>query len=463
MMDPTNFPSSLAEPPRLASFPYGEDLLQFIWEQQLFAREVLRTVEGDALEIVKPGRLQPDSGPDFHDGRIRLDDQLLVGNIEIHVRASEWFLHRHHEDPAYDNVILHVVHTHDMDVRTSKGGRVPTLVLGDRIGTDSLAAYDQLMRNKTWVPCANSIARVDRQRIHLWLERVLVERLERKTADVEALYKHLGNDETEAFHQHLAMGFGFKVNAEPFGQLARTLPLKILLKYRDDPFRTEALVLGQAGLLQVDFVDEHPRTLQEEFKAMAALHNLKPLSPSIWKFGRLRPANFPTVRLVQFAGLFTQLDGSFGRLLEQDRVAELYSMFDVEAGGYWRDHWVLDKASEPTAKRLGRTAAELLIINVVVPFLFAMGRVRGKEEVVERALHLLEQLPAEANVITRGWERLGVLVPGQARYYNAGRSQALIELKNLYCGQRRCLHCVIGAELLKRPSLSSAGATASKG
>ncbi len=443
-MAPTTFPSTLAEPPRLASFPHGEDLLQFIWEQQLFAREALRTVEGHALEIVKPGRLQSNSGPDFHDGRVRFDDQLLVGNIEIHVRASEWFAHRHHEDPAYDNVILHVVHTHDMDVRTSKGGRVPTLAIGERISGSSLAAYEQLMRNKAWVPCANSIAQVDRQRIGFWLEHLLVERLERKTTEVEALFKHLGNDEAETFYQQLAGGFGFKVNAEPFGQLARTLPLKTLLKYRDDPFRTEALVLGQAGLLQVDFVDAHPRALQEEFKAMAVLHDLRTLSPAIWKFGRLRPANFPTVRLVQFARLFTHLDGAFGKLLECDRTAELFPLFDVEAEGYWRDHWTLDTPSDPTPKRLGRTAAELLIINVVVPFLFAMGRVRGKEELVERALGLLEQLPAEANVITRGWEKLGIPTT------TAARSQALIELKNGYCGQRRCLHCVIGAELLKR-------------
>ncbi|MEO8066783.1 MAG: DUF2851 family protein [Flavobacteriales bacterium] len=443
-MDTPDFPSALAEPTRLPSFPYGEDLLQFIWEQQLFLRAALRTVEGDALEIVKPGLLQPNSGPDFHDGRIRIDGQLLVGNIEIHVRASEWFLHRHHEDPAYDNVILHVVHTHDMDVRTSKGGRIPTLVLGDRISSESLSAYEQLMRNKTWVPCANSIVRVDRQRIDLWLERVLVERLERKTTEVEVLFKTLGNDEAEAFHHHLAMGFGFKVNAEPFGQLARTLPLKTLLKYRDDPFRTEALVLGQAGLLQVDFIDQHPRALQVEYNALAMLHGLKPLSPAIWKFGRLRPANFPTMRLVQFARLFAKLDGAFGRLLEQDEVGALFPLLDVEADGYWKDHWLLDKASDPLPKRLGRTAAELLIINVLVPFLFAMGRLRGREELSERALGLLEQLPAESNLVVRGWQKLGI---GAG---TAARSQALIELKNLYCGQRRCLHCVIGAELLKR-------------
>lgn len=442
-MDPTYFPSALADPPRLPSFPHGEDLLQFIWEQQLYARQALRTVEGDALEIVKPGLLQPNSGPDFHDGRIRIAGQLLVGNIEIHVRASEWFLHRHHEDPAYDNVILHVVHTYDMDVRTSKGGRIPTLVLGDRISSASLAAYEQLMHNKTWVPCANGIERVDRQRIDLWLERVLVERLERKTAEVEALFMRLGNDEAETFHHHLAMGFGFKVNAEPFGQLARTLPLKTLLKYRDDPFRTEALVLGQAGLLQVDLIDQHPRALQVEYGALAVLHGLRPLSPAIWKFGRLRPANFPTIRLVQFARLFATLDGAFGRLLEHDQVGGLFALMDVEADGYWKDHWLLDKASDAQSKRLGRTAAQLLIINVVVPFLFAMGRLRGREDLTDRALGLLAQLPAESNLVTRGWEKLGVGAN------TAARSQALVELKNLYCGQRRCLHCVIGAELLK--------------
>lgn len=441
----TNSPS-LAEPPRLPDFPHGEDLLQFIWEQQLFARQDLATVEGHALEVVKPGRLQPNSGPDFHDGRIRLDDQLFAGNIEIHVRASEWFLHRHHEDPAYDNVILHVVHTHDMDVRTSKGGRVPTLVLGERISKGSLVAYERLMHTKAWVPCAGSIGSVDPARIDFWLERLLIERLERKTKDVELLLARCGGDEAEAFHQQLATGFGFKVNADPFAQLARALPLKVLLKYRDDALRTEALVLGTAGLLQVDFVDEHPRRLQEEFRSMAALHGLRPLSPAIWKFGRLRPANFPTVRLVQFARLFARLDGAFGRLLEPDRAADLIALLEVEADGYWYDHWLLDKAAKPEPKRLGHTAAELLVINVIVPFLFAVGRLHGKPELADQALDLLEQLPPEANTIVQGWEGLGIL----AR--NAARTQPLLELKNEYCGQRRCLHCVIGTELLKRPA-----------
>ncbi|QQR85657.1 MAG: DUF2851 family protein [Flavobacteriales bacterium] len=437
---------SLAEPPRLPDFPHGEDLLQFIWEQQLFARHDLATVEGNSVEVVKPGRLQPNSGPDFHDGRIRLDDQLFAGNIEVHVRASEWFLHRHHEDPAYDNVILHVVHTHDMDVRTSKGGRVPTLVLGDRISKWSLAAYERLMHTKAWVPCAGSIGAVDPARIDFWLERLLIERLERKTKDVEQVIARCRGDEAEAFHQHLAAGFGFKVNAEPFAQLARALPLKVLLKYRDNALRTEALVLGTAGLLQVDFVDEHPRRIQEEFTALAVLHGLRPLSPAIWKFGRLRPANFPTVRLVQFARLFSKLDGVFGRLLEQERAADLIPLLEVEADGYWHDHWLLDKTAKPEPKRLGSTAAELLVINVIVPFLFAVGRLHGKPELADRALGLLDQLPPEANTIIEGWESLGI------RARSAARTQPLLELKNEYCGQRRCLHCVIGTELLKRPA-----------
>lgn len=437
---------SLAEPPRLPDFPHGEDLLQFIWEQQLFARQELRTVEGHAVEVVKAGRLQTNAGPDFHDGRIRFDGQLFAGNIEVHVRASEWFLHKHHEDPAYDNVILHVVHTHDMDVRTSKGGRVPTLVLGGRLSKERLTAYERLMHTKAWVPCANTIGTVDPTRIDLWLERLLIERLERKTKEVEQLIVRCGGDEAEAFHQHLAAGFGFKVNADPFAQLARALPLKVLLKHRDDALRTEALVLGTAGFLQVDFVDEHPRLLQEEFKALAALHGLKPLSPAIWKFGRLRPANFPTVRLVQFARLFSKLDGAFDRLLEQERAADLVALLEVEADGYWRDHWLLDKAARPEPKRLGRTASELLVINVIVPFLFAVGRRHGKPELADQALGLLGQLPPETNSVVGGWESLGV----HAR--NAARTQPLLELKNEYCGQRRCLHCVIGTELLKRPS-----------
>ncbi|MEO8589993.1 MAG: DUF2851 family protein [Flavobacteriales bacterium] len=426
-------------------FPYGEDLLQFIWESQLFDRGGLQTTDGRSIEVLNPGRVQRNSGPDLCEALIRIDDQLWAGNVEVHLRSSEWNAHGHQGDPAYDNVVLHVVYQHDRDVRTTKGVLPPTLELMSRVPLGSVAIHRDLMLNQSWVPCAGSVHHVDPRLIEGWLGRVLLERLDRKAAEVEAMFHQLGNDPRETFYHLLLRGFGLNVNADPFGMLAVALPLRILEKYRDDPFRTEALLFGQAGLLRTDFVDDHPRRLQEEHRLLAQLHGLRPAPLSAWKFGRIRPANFPTIRIAQLAQLIARSDGAFGSLLDQDDPLALCATLDVEAGGYWHDHYQFDRIAMPSIKRLGRSAAEGIIINTIVPYLFAMKRLRGDTALAERALRFLGALPAERNSISKAWERIGV----QAGC--AAHSQALLELKNAYCGQRRCLSCVIGAALLKHP------------
>ena len=425
-------------------FPHREELLQFIWEQQLFQRKDLKTTDGEMIEVIKPGRLHKNSGPDLQDGQVRIGGQLWVGNIEIHVKSSEWFAHGHETDAAYNSVVLHVVFEHDVDIRTKAGARIPTLELKDRIQPERIAAYQELMHTKAWIPCASQFAMADHSRMPMWLERVLIERLERKCGEVETLYKQLGNDANETFWHVLARGFGLKTNAEPFGMLARALPLKILLKYRDDLFRLEALLFGQAGLLQVDFLDEYPRQLQEEHRILAALHELKPAPVAAWSFGRLRPPNFPTIRLAQLAQLIAKSDGAFSQLLEHDDPASILVQLEVEATGYWSNHYRFDQAADLAPKRLGRSSAEILIINTLVPYLFAMGRARGTEDLQDRALKLLELLPPEHNAILAGWAQLGL------RADTAARSQALIELKNTFCDRRRCLCCAIGTGLLSQ-------------
>lgn len=427
-------------------FPYGEDLLQFIWGSGLYDAKGLSTTDGRVVEVIRPGRIQRNSGPDLHDALLRIDGQLWAGNVEVHVRSSEWNAHGHQHDPAYNNVVLHVVYAYDSDVRTANGHVPPTLQLMDRVRQESIGRHQDLMRSRSWVPCASSIDRVDRGRIGPWLDRVLVDRLERKTAVVEALYRSLGNDPLETFHHLLLRGFGAQVNNEAFAMLAHALPWRTVMKYRDDPFRVEALLFGQAGLLNGDAVDAHPRQLQEDYRALARLHGLVPAPTAAWKFGRLRPANFPTVRLGQLARLISAAEDGFSDLLEHDTTEPLLQALMVEAGDYWTTHYVFDRLSPARPKRLGRAAAGGLIINTVVPYLFAMGRVRGRQVLVDRALRLLEDLPPERNSITEGWAALGVENP------SAARSQALLELKNSLCGQRRCLFCVIGTELLKAPT-----------
>lgn len=425
------------------TFPYGEHLLQFLWERRLFDARSFHTTEGHLLEILDPGTIQTNSGPDLANARIRINGQLWAGTVEVHVRASDWDRHGHQHDPAYNNVILHVVHTYDIAISTVNGGSPPTVELGGRIDKERVLLHLDLMKNRERVPCAKHINTVDRARIGPWLDRVLLERLEQKSASVEALYKELGGDPVETFYHMLLRGFGFKVNAEPFSMLAHALPLRTLLKYRDDPFRTEALLFGQAGLLRTDFIDDHPRNLQVEHRVLGQLHELRPAPLAAWKFGRMRPSNFPTIRIAQFAALVTRLDGHFSALLNHDDPAPLFDILDIEASEYWNTHFRFDALGKKDIKRLGRSSAERLIANVLVPYLFAMGDLLGRSNYAERALYLLESLPPEQNKITDMWVALGVENP------SAARSQALMELKNSYCGQRQCLSCVIGAELLK--------------
>ncbi len=425
------------------TFPYGEDLMQFIWEQRLFEQHALRTTDGRPVEVLRPGRIQRDSGPDLVDAQLRIDGQLWAGTVEVHLRSSEWNAHGHTRDPAYDNVVLHVVYEHDTEVRTMSGHQLPTVELFPRISSDSVALYHSLMRGQGFVPCAHRISTVDQSRLGPWLERVLIERLERKTQEVDALYQQLGRDAAETLYHLLARAFGSKVNAEPFGMLAHALPLRVVLKYRDDALRTEALLFGQAGLLQVDLVDEHARRLQEEHRLLAQLHGLRPAPVAAWKFGRIRPMNFPTVRIAQFAQLLMRCDGDLSQLLGTGDLQALFDLLDVQAGAYWQDRYRFDVPSPVASKRLGRTAAEHILINAVVPVLFAMGRWQGREELGERALRFLEQLPAERNSLLAGWEALGIGAD------TAARGQALLELKNQYCAPRRCLSCGVGNQLLK--------------
>jgi hypothetical protein len=424
-------------------FPYGEDLLQFIWASRSFDQHALRTTDGLPLDVLQPGRIQGNSGPDLLDAQVRIGGQLWAGTVEVHLRSSEWNAHGHQFDPAYENVVLHVVYEHDAEVRTLSGKTLPTVELLPRISTQSIALHHSLMTSRSSVPCAPQLHRADPGRVGPWLERVLVERLERKTLHVEELYHRLGSDAAATLYHLLLQGFGMKVNADPFGMLAHALPLNTLLKYRDDPLRTEALLFGQAGLLQVDMVDDHPRWLQQEHRLLAHMLNLRPAPVAAWKFGRMRPVNFPTVRIAQFAQLFMRLDGDLGRLLREDDLAALRSSLDTAAVGYWQDHHVFDRPSKPAPKTFGRTAADHVIINAVVPVLFALGRLQGRQEQVERAMALLEQLPPETNTVLGTWSQLGL------KAHNAARGQALLEQFTTYCAARRCLSCGIGNVLLK--------------
>jgi len=426
------------------AFPYGEHLLQFIWERQLFQADGLATTDGVPVDVLAPGRIHGLSGPDLIDARVRIGPRTWAGAVEVHVRSCEWTRHGHQHDPAYNTVILHVVHTHDQEIRTQDGSVPPTVELAGRIDEELVRGYQRLMGNADRKPCDGRIDGVDPARVAMWLERLLVQRLERKVAVVQEVYRATGGDPRETFYRLLLQGMGGPANAEGFALLAASLPLKVLLKYRDDPFRLEALLLGQAGFLASDLIDEHPRRLQEEHRLLARLHDLRPLSSAVWKFGRSRPSAFPTVRLAEAAQLLHRADELFAILSEPKDIAAMRRSLIVQASAYWDTHHTIDSPTAPSSKRTGRAFADTLVINSIVPCLFAMGRLRGDRASEERALDLLAALPPEQNTVLANWARVG-LVAG-----NAAQGQALLELERVYCGPRRCLSCAIGNQLLGR-------------
>ncbi|MEO6037512.1 MAG: DUF2851 family protein [Saprospiraceae bacterium] len=421
-----------------------ESFLHFLWRWRRFDAQNLLTTQGQTLEILQPGEHNTHAGPDFFNARIRIGDTLWAGNVEIHLQASEWLAHKHQEDPAYDNVVLHVVLEEDQPVfRSGDGSRLPCLLLQGRIPPKLLTTYQRLEHERAWIPCASFFAATpDIIRLN-WLDRMLVERLEQKTATITELLIATENHWEVAFYRLLARNFGLKVNAEPFEALARLLPLQVLAKHKNSRLQLEALLFGQAGLLGGPFQEAYPQTLAREYRHLAHKYALTPLVASQWKFLRLRPANFPTVRLAQFAALVHQSAHLFSQVLATDGLRSLENLFTAQPADYWRSHYQFGKESRPNSKTLGRDFVQLLIINTVVPVLFHYGRSKGDGEMQTRALRLLEELPAEKNAVLEDWAALGI------RAHQAYQSQALLHLKTRYCDAKRCLECGIGNYILK--------------
>jgi len=425
------------------AFPHGEELLQFVWEARLFDGSGLLTTDGLAVEVINPGRVQHDAGPDLRDARLRIDGQEWAGTVEVHVRSSEWDRHGHQHDPAYDNVVLHVVHTADAEVRTLSGRRLPQVALAPRLDPAALARHADVMRARDAMPCAPHIAAGNRSQFDAWLGPVLEERLRRRTRDAAAMHTLLGGDASALAWHLLCRAFGQRANAEGFAMLAQALPWRVLRRVRDDAFRVEALVLGQAGLLEGPFADAHPRLLQAEHRAMVRLHGLRAIPSVAWTFGRLRPGAFPTVRLAQLAALVHALPAEPAALAATRDIALLRRQLTAAPSAYWGTHYRFDRASPQRSKALSGTMLDQLVVNAVVPLLLVLGRVRGDGGLHDRAIAWLDQLPAERNARLDAWQRLGI-IPG-----TAARGQALLELGRAYCAQRRCLSCGFGQHLFR--------------
>lgn len=419
-----------------------EALLHYIWQFQYFNKQGLCTEQGEPLTILYQGKHNTHQGPDFTDAKIAIGSTTWAGNIELHVQSSDWLKHQHSSDENYANIILHVVWQHDAEVKTNNGTALPTLELQSRVPKVLLARFEELMQRKAFVPCASYLPAVDEMKWLAWKERLAIERLQRKSTVVLECLNAANNHWEEVFWWLLARNFGMKVNAEIFEAIAKSLSVNILAKHKNQIHQLEALLIGQAGLLDADFDEDYPVLLKREYEFLRKKYQLS--QPSVKPhFLRMRPANFPTVRLAQLAMLVHQSSHLFSMIKESTALTAVKDLLNVTANDYWHYHYLLDIPSEYKPKDLGKQMIDNIIINTVVPVLFAYGIYHSNEALKDKALQWLSELAPEKNSITNNWTALNVTNK------NALEGQALLELKNNYCDARRCLECAVGNKILK--------------
>ncbi|GAC1370344.1 MAG: DUF2851 family protein [Hymenobacter sp.] len=428
-----------------------EEFLHYIWQHQYFNKAGLCTADGEEIQVLRPGHRNADAGPDFLNARLRLGDVEWNGAVEIHLRASDWARHCHQTDAKYDQVVLHVVGRYDADVARTNGSRIPVLALDGRLDPELLARYRALAEAPTAaaaLPCAPLLGLVPEITKTMMTERALLERVERKAAALGGLHQVLGQDwEATAYHALMA-AFGFQKNSEPLARLAKAVPLAVLRRHRHDPHQLEALLFGQAGLLaenEETAPDEYIRDLRQEYEFLRHKYALgaAALESHEWNYLRLRPANFPAVRLGQLVGLLHARPALFDALLTAQSVAALAEFFRAPAPAYWRAHFRPGRPGKVPG--LGRGSIDLLITNVVVPLRVAYAALVGQPALVESSVALLAQLPPEHNQYTDVYQALGFA------HRTAADSQGLLALHKTYCTPRRCLHCAIGSRLVQQP------------
>ena len=423
-----------------------EELLHAAWNFGLFHPQALFTDEGDEVEILHPGMYNKNAGPDFFNGRIRLGGVQLAGNIEIHVNADDWYAHGHEDDPAYENVVLHVVWEHGKRTRCGRRG-IPTVSLKDKVWPSAIDNFNRLMASLDRIPCEKNIHTVPDAVVRLWVARMAAERLELKAENARRLVSDMKFSPEQAFFILLAGSFGFHVNREPFEEMAKGLDVRLFSKHKNSLFQIEALLFGKAGLLERDFSDSYAAELQKEFSFLRLKYGTVPMNGASWKFGRTRPANFPTVRLAQLAALIHKSQFLMSAILESESTQALRKLFLAAPSLYWENRYDFDKPSKTAAKLLSESSVDLILVNTVAPFLFYSGIRMGDDDLKEKAMSVLESVKPEHNHITEIWREVGF----SPRC--AADSQGMIHLFRSYCKERQCLQCGIGNKLLSEPEV----------
>ena len=418
-----------------------EEFLQYIWKYSLYSNEKMFTADGDSIEVINQGEWNKDSGPDFFNASIKIGDTLWAGNVEVHLKSSDWFIHGHHNDKAYNNVILHVVLDNDADIKQENREVIPVFI--PHIREETIEKYNNLINKKEWPSCSENTKEINRIYLLSELDTLAIERIIYKTGQINKLLEDNKNNWEEAFYQHLARSFGFQANSLPFEMTVRSLPFNIVAKHRNNLFQLEALFFGQSGLLNEQLLgDDYFLKLREEYSFLRAKYELRGIEGHIWKFMRMRPINFPTIRLAQFASLMAKSESLLSEILKTKELSDIIQLFDVKASDYWDTHYHFNNTSRKSVKHLGESAIHILLINTVVPFIFIYGEKNGKNNLKQRAIDILSNLPPESNNIITGWAEAGI----EAQH--AFDSQALIHLKKNYCDKKKCLYCRIGMRVI---------------
>jgi len=423
-----------------------EELLYFIWRFRLFDQSNLKSLGGDELAIKVVGQQNRDAGPDFLMARIQIGTHEWNGHVEMHWADMDWYAHNHHRDPAYNNVILHVVWTGSGEVGRSDGTYIPTLCLSNYVDGRLLSHYNKLMNNMYWIPCQNQLPLVKSLYINQWLSRLTVERLETKFEIFQQQLLLHHQDFEKITFMILARAFGQRVNADSFQELAECIPLNLVHKYKDNAIRMEALFLGVAGFLAEDINQDEPyiRTLVEEFAYLKNIHALSSMDKSRWKLSRMRPYNFPAFRIAQLAALYRRQDVMLFKILELNSLTDVrILMSKIKLSAFWESHFTLEKHSPKHVTHFSSSFVDSFIINGLVHVVFLYGKYFGQELYLYRAISWLEEVKAESNSIIKEYRIRGVKVGC------AATSQALLHLKNAYCDKKRCLNCEIGLQILR--------------
>ena len=421
----------------------SEDFLYYIWQYKIFSKTTLFTSDCQEIYIKKTGIQNINSGPDFLNAHLEINNQLWVGNVEMHLKSSDWYLHKHEQDVNYDAVILHVVWEHDTDVFMKNNKALPTLILKDYVDKRILVNYNSLIYQKqNWISCENQIKTVDSFMIDNWLERLYFERLEQKSIFIKEILQETNDDFEYVLFQLLAKNFGLKVNGDAFLRLAKSLDFSVVRKARFDENQITALFFGQAGFFEDEMDHNYHQQLKSEYRYLKHKYQLKPISKKAFQFFRMRPQNFPTIRIAQLASLFYKNQNLFSKLMNINKKEDFYELFSITINTFWKTHYTFEKKSKKSSKKLSKSFIDLVLINTVVPLKFVYLKRRCEVD-EQHFLSLIRQIVSEKNSIISKFSELKV------KSKNAMESQALLELKNNYCTKKRCLQCAIGNNLLR--------------